>query len=406
MRECRVCGAAIEPFVSFGRMPIANGFLRPESFASEYFFDLAVGYCASCHMVQTTELVDPARLFHAQYAYFSSLSTGMGRHFEGFAADARCRYAPGSDAFVVEIGSNDGILLRHLAAAGVRHLGVEPSANVAEVARGRGVRTVCRFFDEAAARDIRAVHGPADAILGANVVTHVPDLHPLVRGVAALLTDGGVFVFEEPYLGAIVANTAYDQMYAEHVFYFSLLALETLFASHELEVTDVEPQPTHGGSMRYVVSRRGARPVRDAVAALRERETADGLAVPATYHALARRIEDSRDQLVGLLRELRAAGARVTGYGATAKGTTVTNYGRIGPDLVEFITDTTPGKQGTCNPGMHIPVVPPERFATPYPDYAVLFAWNHRGEIVAKEEPFRRAGGRFIEYVPTVRIQE
>lgn len=387
-------------------MPIANGFLHAEDFAAEFFFDLAVGHCERCHMVQLTERVDPARLFHSQYAYFSSLSTGMVRHFQAFAEDARARYLGAPDAFAVEIGSNDGIMLRHLAAAGVRHLGVEPSSNVAAVSRERGVNTVCRFFDEAAGSDIRREHGPADVILGANVVCHVPGLHALARGVALLLKDDGLFVFEDPYLGDIVAKTSYDQIYAEHVYYFSLHALEALLAPHGLAITGVLPQTTHGGSMRYEVSHAGRRVASEAVAALREREITQGLHRPETYHSLRGRVERSREELVALLRTLRADGRRVAGYGATAKSTTVTNWCGIGPELIEFITDTTPGKQGTFSPGMHIPVVPPERFAEPYPDCAVLFAWNHRDEILAKEEPFRRAGGRFIEYVPHVRIMD
>lgn len=404
MSACLICTSPVEPFISFGRMPIANGFLLPADFDREFFFELNAGFCERCHMVQLTELVDPSRLFHEHYAYFSSISVRMARHFAEFAEMVRARYLTAPNPFVVEVGSNDGIMLQHFASAGLRHLGVEPSANVAAVALAKGIRTVCRFFDEEVAHDLRQEFGPADAFLGANVICHLPDLHSLVRGVRALLKDEGVFIFEEPYLGDIVAKTSYDQIYDEHVFYFSLQSLTPLFAQHQMEVVDVLPQSTHGGSMRYVVAKRGARPVGQSVAALRDREAALGLMLPGTYHELRHRIERSRDELVGLLRDLRKAGKRVTGYGATSKSTTVTNYCRIGPELVEFVGDTTPGKQGLYSPGAHIPVVPYERFTERYPDFALLFAWNHGEEIVAKEGAFRHAGGRFISYVPNVHV--
>jgi len=404
MPACLICAAPVGDFISFGRMPIANGFLMPADFDREFFFELKTGYCERCHMVQLTELVDPSKMFHDHYAYFSSISVRMAQHFASFAGMVRERYVTAADPFVVEVGSNDGIMLQHFATAGLRHLGVEPSANVAAAARASGVRTVCRFFDEEAGHEIRKEYGAADAFLGANVICHIPDMHTLIKGVRALLKDDGVFVFEEPYLGDIVSKASYDQIYDEHVYYFSLQSLTPLLAQHEMEVIDVLPQTTHGGSMRYVVAKRGARPVADGVAALRERERAMGLMLPATYQELRRRIEKSRDDLVSLLKELRAAGKRVTGYGATSKSTTVTNYCGIGSDLVEFISDTTPGKQGRYSPGTHIPVVPYDRFVERYPDYAVLFAWNHGDEIVAKEQAFRKAGGQFISYVPNVHV--
>lgn len=402
MPACRVCSQSIAPFISLGRMPVANAFLRREAFADEFFFNLAVAFCPACGMVQLTEQVDRDRLFHPDYAYFSSLSAGMVRHFTSYAEQVLREHASGDDPFIVEIGSNDGIACRHFSAAGVRHLGVDPSENVCAVARAKGVQTLCRFFDEEAGSDIRRDFGPADLIVSANVITHVPDLHTLVRGVCNLLSERGVFVIEEPYLGSIVSNTAYDQFYAEHGYYFSLLALTSLFARHELEVVDLSAQPTHGGSMRYVVARRGQRAVSQAVEDLRARERESGLHQHATYEAFAGRILHSRDALRSLLGELKRANRRVTGYGATAKSTTVTNFCGLGPDDIEYICDTTPGKQGTFSPGMHIPVVAPDGFHARYPDHAVLFAWNHCAEIVAKEQGFRAAGGSFIEYVPSV----
>jgi len=404
MKHCLVCGAAIEPFMSFGKMPIANGFLTPDQFAQEYFFELKVGFCAQCTMVQLTEQVDRERMFHDEYAFFSSTSMRMADHFKEFAQVVMSKYLHEPDPFVVEIGSNDGIMLQNFAAAGVRHLGIEPSANVAEVARAKGINTVCKFFDETVAREIVAEHGQADAFLGANVMCHLPYLHSVAAGIKILLKPAGVLVFEDPYLGDIVEKTSYDQIYDEHASYFSVTSLGNLFAQHDLEVIDAIPQDVHGGSMRYVIAHKGAHQAASAVAGQQAKEQILGLHLPETYESLRRNIEASRDQLMTVLNDLRRQGARVVGYGATSKSTTVTNYCGITPDLVEFISDTTPIKQGKFSPGVHIPVRPYQDFVANYPPYALLFAWNHAGEIMEKEQNFKRAGGQWINYVPRVNV--
>jgi methylation protein EvaC len=385
-------------------MPIANGFLTPEQIREEYFFELQAGFCDGCKMVQLTELVPQEKMFHDHYAFFSSTSQRMGRHFADFAAWLRAGYLPETDPFVVEIGSNDGILLQHFAQAGIRHLGIEPSANVAAAARGQGVRTISEFFDERLARRIVAEHGPADAFVGANVMCHIPYLHSVAEGIRLLLKPGGVLVFEDPYLGDILEKTAYDQIYDEHAFYFSATSVSRLFGGHGLELVNVLPQAVHGGSMRYVLAHQGTRLVDPAVAALLARETALGLHAPGTFQEFRRKVEQSREQLTALLRGLKAQGQRVAGYGATSKSTTVTNYCGLTPDLVEYISDTTPIKQGKLSPGAHIPVKPYAEFAAALPPYALLFAWNHAAEIFAKEQAFRAAGGQWIAYVPRVEV--
>jgi len=404
MNNCLVCGAPIEPFMSFGRMPIANGFLRKDQFSEEYFFELKVAFCEKCSMVQLGEQVDRERMFHEEYAFFSSTSRRMATHFEEFAGSVMSDYLNSADPFVVEIGSNDGIMLQNFAGKGIRHLGIEPSTNVAEEARAKGIETVCKFFDEDLAREIVTKHGQADAFLGANVMCHLPYLHSVAAGIKLLLKPDGVLIFEDPYMGDIVEKTSYDQIYDEHAFYFSVASLSNLFAPHDLEIVDLQPQTVHGGSMRYVVAHKGARTISPAVAAQRACEDMLGLKSPETYARLQRNIERSRDELMALLQDLKAQGKRVVGYGATSKSTTVTNYCGITPDLVEFISDTTPIKQGKFSPGTHIPVRPYSDFASRYPDYALLFAWNHGDEIMEKEQNFQNAGGKWIVYVPQVKI--
>lgn len=402
--RCRICEAALAPFVSFGRMPIANGFLTEADFATEPLFELAAARCEACGMVQLLEQPAPEAMFHENYAFFTSTSRSMAQHFGRLAEGVMSGYVEGDRPFVVEIGCNDGVMLERLARAGVRHLGVEPAANVAAVAQSRGVQVLVAFFDEALAHGLLKDHGPADAVVATNVMCHVGALHPFVAGIKTLLKPRGVLVFEDPYLGDIVEKTAYDQIYDEHAFYFSVVPLSRMFAQHGLEIVNVEPQAVHGGSMRYVVAHKGARRVSPSVAAHRGREADLGLDRPATYEAFRHRVEQSRDALVVLLEQARGQGRRVVGYGATSKSTTVTNYCAITPRLVEYISDTTPIKQGKYSPGAHIPVRPYEDFKASYPDYALLFAWNHAEEIMANEQAYRAVGGQWIVYVPKVGV--
>jgi methylation protein EvaC len=403
--HCRVCNAQIAPFMSFGRMPIANGFLKPDEIESEYFFELAPAFCEACGMFQLIEQPQPERMFHQQYAFYSSTSRYMQRHFEAFAhAMINGPLAGRADPFVVELGSNDGIMLQHFQARGVRHLGVEPSANVADVARSRGISTVSAFFNSKLAADISAEHGSADAILAANVMCHIPDLPGVAAGVQRLLKPDGIFVFEDPYLGDMIAKTSYDQIYDEHVFIFSASSVRRAFAPFALELVDVMPQVTHGGSMRYTLAPKGSRKISKDVDEQLAKEAALGLDRGETYTKFKTNCENSRAGLMRTLERLRGQGKRIVGYGATSKSTTVTNYCQITPELVEFISDTTPIKQGRLSPGAHIPVRPYDEFAQRYPDYALLFAWNHAAEIREKESSFVAAGGRWIVYVPEVAI--
>lgn len=404
MADCRICDAPLESFLEFGPMPLADRFLDPDETAAEYFYDLAVGICQSCSMVQLLEAPDPGLIFGADYPYRTSGSAGMRAHFATTAQRLRAAELRSSDPFLVEIGSNDGAMLRVMAEAGVRHLGVEPAAAAAAVSAERGVRAVTEYFTPELARRIRETDGPADVIYAANTLCHIAAIGGALEGVQILLAPGGVLIFEDPYLGDIVATNAFDQIYDEHVFYFSLASVTALATRHGFVVVDVERLAVHGGELRYTLARRGERPVAPSVGRIAAAERAACLHEANPLHDFAERVHRIQAELRRVLEEQRAAGRRVVGYGATAKSATVTNSCGITPDLIEFVCDSTPEKQGKLTPGAHLPVRPPAAFGEPYPDAALLFAWNHAPEVMAKEAAFAAAGGQWILYVPELRL--
>jgi methylation protein EvaC len=401
MPGCRICRSTIEPFIDFGRMPLANGFLTRDQFADEYFFNLSAAYCPRCALVQLVEQPPRERMFNDRYPFFSATSARMETHFAALARDVIAKL-PDGEPFIVEIGSNDGTLLRHAAQAGIRHLGIEPSASVARAATARGVSTLCRFFDAQLAREMVSEHGHAHAVIAANALSHVADLHSVVEGITILLAPGGTCVIEDPYWGDVVALTAFDQIYDEHASYFTLTSLRHLFAAHGLDVVDAVPTNVHGGSMRYLIGPAGSRPATARVSRLLEHEHAAGLHRPQTFADFRARVTGIGHELMTLLHACKAQRKRVVGYGATSKSTTTINFCGITPDLVEFISDTTPAKHGTFTPGAHIPVRPHHEFAARFPERALLFLWNHAAEVQAKEQAFAGSGGRWIVYVPRV----
>lgn len=401
---CRLCGGALHEFIDLGRQPMANAFLEPSQFASEFFYRLAVGMCDSCTMVQLIDEVPNARMFHNEYPYRSSGSTAMKAHFENVANRFIERELQGPGRFIVEIGSNDGVMLNVIAKNGLRHLGVEPCGNLAEVATASGVGVLNRYFDESSAAEIVAAHGRADVVFAANTFSHISSIDSVLRGLGLLLSGSGIFVFEDPYFLDIVGNTAFDQIYDEHVYFFTARSIAATAARYGFELVDTEPVSVHGGELRYTIARAGARTPTPAVEATLAMEARRRLTETATLDGFAANVARRREELVTLLADLRGQGKRVVGYGATAKSATVMNYCGIGPDLVSFVCDNTPAKQGLHTPGSHVPVRPPESFGRARADYALLFAWNHADEIMAKETKFREDGGRWIHYIPRVRM--
>ena len=390
--------------MSFGKMPIANGFLDSTDFEREYFYELKPMFCENCLTFQISEQPDPEKMFHQNYAFFSRTSNRMVNHFKSYADWVTEQYLTNVDPFVVEIGSNDGSMLKNFSRKNIRHLGIEPSSNVAEEARKHGVNTLCSFFNLTTAQKIASEHGYADALIAANVMCHIPDLHGLAQGIDHLLNPMGVLVFEEPYLGDMIKNTAYDQIYDEHVYIFSAHSVINIFSKHGFELINIKPQSTHGGSMRYILARKGKRAVSPSIEKQLNYEDKNNLHIRSTYDLFREKCELSRKDLVSILQQQKNDGRRVVGYAATSKSTTVLNYCGIGPDLINFISDTTPIKQGKYSPGVHIPVLPYEELQNGYPDTLLLFAWNHKTEIMEKESSFLEKGGEWIIYVPDVTL--
>lgn len=392
--SCRACGAGdLAEVLSLGTMPPANAFIDPAHLAApEPRFPLGLMLCARCGMVQLRHVVPPELLFRA-YSFFTSMSLAMSAHFAGLMNDhARRRVGPGG--LVVEIGSNDGTALSSIQRRDVRVLGVDPARNVTVMAAARGVPTVAEFFTEPLAREIRRVAGPASLIVGCNVLGHIDDLDEVCRGIDALLSDDGAFVFEVPYLGKLLEHVEFDTIYHEHLSYFAVRPLVALFSRHGLRLDEIEMFPVHGGTIRGVVVR--GEGCSGQVSAWIDAEARAGMATRAPFDELAARTAAMGDRLRAWLSEQKAHGRRVWGYGAPAKGTVLLNHFGIGTDLLPVVVDSTPAKQGLHMPGTRQPILAPAEVAAQAPEAVLLLAWNHAREIAGREAAYRAAGGRLL----------
>ena len=400
---CRSCHhSPLQVVLSLGKMPLANALLTAEQLAeSEPAFPLDLAWCPRCTLVQITETVPPETLFR-DYVYFSSYSDTMVRHAGELATRLTRERRLGPASLVLEIASNDGYLLQHYVAAGVPVLGIEPARNVAQVATERGIRTVCEFFGERLAGDLRARYGPADVVHAHNVLAHVADLESVVRGIGLILRDDGVAVIEVPYLRDLVERCEFDTIYHEHLCYFSVTALDRLFRRHRLVLSEVERIPIHGGSLRLFVVRKGENG--DSVRRLLAEEAAWGVDSETPVLKFARRVEQLKVSLLEMLESLRRSGKAIAAYGAAAKGSTLLNYLGIGRDVLDFVADRSPYKQGRYMPGVHVPIVPPSRLVEAMPDYVLLLTWNIAHEVLAQQAEYRRLGGRFILPVPSPQV--
>jgi SAM-dependent methyltransferase len=391
--------------MSFGDMPLANGLLREEELdRPEPRFPLELVFCETCALLQITESVDPELLF-GDYPYFSSTSTTMvERAGELVSRLVRERGLESAD-LVMEIASNDGYLLQHYARDGVPVLGIDPARNVVEAATARGVETVCAFFGEELARELASEGRRASVLHANNVLAHVPDVNGVVPGIAHVLAEDGVAVVETPYVRDLVERTEFDTVYHEHLFYYSLTALDRLFARNGLRIVDVERIDIHGGSLRvFAVRADSEEQSRPSVRALLDEEEELGIATARYFEDFAARVDALREELRELLRDLRAQGHNLAAYGAAAKGTTLLNAFGIGRDELDFVADRSEHKQGLYMPGVRLPIVTPERLLESMPDEVLLLAWNFADEILEQQAEYRRRGGSFILPLPRPQI--
>ncbi len=403
---CRCCGSSqLRPFLSLGPMPLANSLLRSEiEFASEAFYPLDVCFCERCSLVQLVDVIAPEVLFR-NYLYVTGTSETIATHNQQYAQAVVEQLSLQPTDLVVEVGSNDGSLLKCFRQRGVRTVGVEPATNIAELARASGIETVNEFMSVATAQQVRATYGPARAVIANNVLAHVDETVDFLRACRACLADDGLVIVEVPYLGELLARLEYDTIYHEHLCYFSMGALVRLCEEAGLAMVRIDRVPVHGGSLRMVAGLPAhygghAR----AVLALLQQEQSAGLANYDRYERFAARVRDNRGQLQDLLAALKKQGKTVAAYGAPAKGNTLLNYCGIGTELVPYTVDKSPLKVGLFTPGMHLPVMPVSTLLERQPDYVLLLAWNLAEEIMSQQQEYRERGGRFILPIPEPKV--
>ena len=403
--KCIVCASAtVGQFLDLGQTALANKFLAQEELTGqEPTYPLCVGFCHICGHIQLTVIVPPSAMFE-DYLYISSASDTLKDHLYDLSNICVERYRLRATDLVIDIGCNDGTLLSGFRRHGVRTLGVDPATNLAALTRDAGIERYVGFFNSMTAKQIREKWGLASLITATNTFPHIPELQDFVEGIKLALAPGGVFVIEAHYLVDILEQGAFDTIYHEHVSYWALGPMSCLFAQHGMEIVRAERLPIHHGQIRVAVQRQGEGQVHPSVGELLNLERTLGVSEFATFQKFARQTLQLKEDLQRTLRDLQRQGHRVVGYGAPAKGSTLLSFLEITPDLMGYIVDRSPLKQGRYTPGTHIPVVAPQRLLTDQPDYVVLLAWNFVDEILAQQNEYRSRGGKFIVPVPHVQI--
>ena len=404
---CRSCGSHdVVTFLPLGLSPLANGLL-PEGFeGAEPVYPLDVALCRSCALVQLTFAPPPDDLFRI-YPYFSSFSDTMVSHAGQLAQSLISRRHLDESSLVIEIASNDGYLLQFYKAAGIPVLGIEPALNIADAARARGIETISEFFGSDLGRSLAASNRQADIVHAHNVLAHVPDLNGFVAGIKTVLKPDGVAVIEVPYVRDLIEKAEFDTIYHEHLSYFSVSALDSLFKRHSLRLIDVERVVIHGGSLRLTVGLLDSNEQADPrVQSILDEERSLGMTAEPYYQGFSSRVVQVKTELVAMLTDLKRQGKRLAAYGASAKGTTLLTYCGIGPDLLDYIVDRSSVKQGHRAPGSHLVIFPPEHLLADMPDYCLLLVWNFAAEVIEQQSEYLSRGGRFIIPLPTPAILE
>lgn len=393
-------------FLDLGHAPPSNAYLAPAARnAPEVTFPLRLRLCESCWLVQTEDFTRSDQLFDAEYAYFSSTSQGWLDHAARYTAEMTARFGLGAGAHVIEVACNDGYLLRNFVAAGVPCLGIEPTASTASVAESLGIPVICAFFDEAMGHHLAQAGRAADLIVGNNVYAHVPDINGFTKGLAAALKPQGVITLEFPHLMRLVESCQFDTVYHEHFSYLSLGTVIRIFKAAGLRVFDVQELPTHGGSLRVFGCHADAKHVESAApGAVLAEELRRGMVSPTFYSGFQARAEAVKDGLLRFLLDAKRDGKSVAAYGAAAKGNTILNFAGVKPDLLPFVCDAAPSKQGKLMPGSHIPILPPDLLRTRRPDYLLILPWNIASEVRDQMADLAAQGTRFVTVVPEVRI--
>jgi SAM-dependent methyltransferase len=411
VRTCRACGTAqLAPVLSLGSSPLANALVRPPGQKRpQSLFPLDVLRCTACSLVQLSISVTPELLFR-DYVYLSSVSDAFVTHARAIADRVADRRTWHKDSLVVEIASNDGYLLQHYQARGIKVLGIEPARNIAKIAREkRGIDTIGEFFSRDLAEGLAAEGRHADVIHANNVLAHVPDLNGVLAGIRLLLKDDGEAIIEVPSLRDMIDHLEFDTIYHEHLFYFSVTALDRTFARAGLTIVDIEHLAVHGGSLRLFARRSDPRakstPQRTArLVAMLEAEQAWGVDDPSRYAQFQDNVIALKRRLIKLVHDLKRQGRRIAAYGAAAKGTTLLNFCGLGPAEIDFVVDRSPLKQGLLTPGTQLPIFPPAKLLEANPDFVLLLVWNFVDEVMAQQAEFLRRGGRFIVPLPEPRI--
>ncbi|MDE0530962.1 MAG: class I SAM-dependent methyltransferase [Albidovulum sp.] len=405
--NCRHCGSKLaHKFLDLGHAPPSNGYLSPADLnAPELTYPLRLRVCDECLLVQTEDFMESESLFSSEYAYYSSTSRSWLDRSEQYCRMAAKRFGLNSKSFVIEVASNDGYLLRNFVAAGIPCLGIEPAANTARAAEDRGIPVLQEFFCEKLGRRLASEKHKADLIVGNNVYAHVPDINDFTRGLAAVLKPEGTITLEFPHLKRLVEDCLFDTVYHEHFSYISFICAQRILRTHGLRIFDVEELPTHGGSLRIYCCHIGAsRQTTIAVQNILDGELTCGMNEIAFYEGFQSRADAVKHRLLEFLLEAKRGGKKVAGYGAAAKGNTLLNYSGIKPDLLPFVCDAAPSKQGKLLPGSHIPILKPSELIEFAPDFVLVLAWNLLEEVKSQYLCLSRMGTRFVIAVPKVQI--